>query len=89
MTDRSQSRRPWLTSIPYRALNIFAIVRPEEVRCTLILTGQGFLIMVSYYLLRAVRDALILVEQSAEIRSYAQALSAAILILLVLLYSRI
>jgi AAA family ATP:ADP antiporter len=89
MTTQSESNYSGFRSIPGRVLNVFTIVRPEEVRCVLLLTGQGFLVMVSYYLLRAVRDALILVEHSAEVRSYAQALSAAILIVLVLLYGRI
>lgn len=89
MINQSESRYSSIKLIPARILNVFTIVRPQEVRCVLLLTSQGFLIMVSYYLLRAVRDALILVEHSAEVRSYAQALSAAILILLVLLYSRI
>jgi len=89
MTNNPESHYSFLKLIPTRILNVFTIVRPQEVRCVVLLSSQGFLIMVSYYLLRAVRDALILVEHSAEVRSYAQALSAAILILLVLLYSRI
>ncbi len=89
MANQSESQHSSLKLITARILNVFTIVGPQEVRCVLLLASQGFLIMVSYYLLRAVRDALILVEHSAEVRSYAQALSAAILILLVLLYSRV
>ncbi len=50
---------------------------------------NGFLLMFSYYLLRPVREAFILAGGNAEVRSYAVAVTALVLILLLPLYSTI
>lgn len=42
----------------------------RPVRSTVLLFGYGFLVLFSYYLLKPVRDALILSENGAEARSY-------------------
>jgi AAA family ATP:ADP antiporter len=70
-----------------RCLALLAPVRPGEGRCVAILLLQAFSLMVAYYLIRPVRDALILVEGGAEFRSYAVAVQAALLILIIPAYS--
>jgi AAA family ATP:ADP antiporter len=70
-----------------RCLALLAPVRPGEGRCVAILLLQAFALMVAYYLIRPVRDALILVEGGAEFRSYAVAVQAALLILIIPAYS--
>lgn len=54
---------------------------------TVSLFGYGFLVLFSYYLLKPVRDALILSENGAEARSYLVAVAAASLVLVVPMYS--
>jgi AAA family ATP:ADP antiporter len=70
-----------------RCLALFAPVRPGEGRCVSILWLQAFSLMLAYYLIRPVREALILTEGGAEFRSYAVAVQAALLILIVPAYS--
>ncbi len=68
-------------------LSLFADVRPEEVALTLLLAARVFVILFGYYLLKPVREALILESGSPELRSYALAMQAAILLLAIPLYS--
>ena len=70
-----------------RCLALVAPVRAGEGRCVAILWLQGFSLMLAYYLIRPVREALILTEGGAEFRSYAVAMQAALLILIVPAYS--
>ena len=43
-----------------RFLNLFTVVRPGEARTALLLGANVFLILMSYYILKTVREALIL-----------------------------
>jgi AAA family ATP:ADP antiporter len=70
-----------------RCLAILAPVQAGEGRCVAILWLQAFSLMLAYYLIRPVREALILTEGGAEFRSYAVAVQAALLILIVPAYS--
>jgi AAA family ATP:ADP antiporter len=70
-----------------RCLALVAPVRAGEGRCVSILWLQAFSLMLAYYLIRPVREALILTEGGAEFRSYAVAVQAALLIVLVPAYS--
>jgi len=70
-----------------RCLTLLAPLRPGEGRCVAILWLQAFSLMLAYYLIRPVREALILTEGGAEFRSYAVAVQAALLILIVPAYS--
>ena len=72
-----------------RFLRLFTSVRPGEGRSVLYLFFTAFLLMAAYYLLRPVRDALILAEGSAEIRAYAQGIVAVTLIFLLPLYKQL
>ncbi len=72
-----------------RFLNIFADVRAGEGLTVLLLMTNLFLILAGYYLLKTIREPLILASKggSAEVKSYAAAAIAGILIVLVPLYS--
>ncbi len=69
-----------------RLLALFTSVRAGEGRCVAILSLQAFLLMVAYYLIRPVREALILTHGGAELRSYAVGVQALLLILIIPLY---
>lgn len=70
-----------------RWLGLFADVRPGEVSLTLLLAARVFIILFGYYLLKPVREALILEHGTPELRSYALAAQAAVLLVAVPLYS--
>jgi AAA family ATP:ADP antiporter len=69
-----------------RFLSLFTKVRAGEGRCIMMLCLQSFLLMVAYYLIRPVREALILTEGSAELRSYAVGVQALLLIAIIPAY---
>ncbi|MEX2149477.1 MAG: hypothetical protein WD793_04650 [Steroidobacteraceae bacterium] len=69
-----------------RLLALFTSVRAGEGRCVAILSLQAFLLMVAYYLIRPVREVLILTHGGAELRSYAVGVQALLLILIIPLY---
>jgi AAA family ATP:ADP antiporter len=69
-----------------RFLSLFTRIEPGEGRCVAILSLQAFALMVAWYLIRPVREALILTEGGAEFRSYAVAVQAALLIVIIPLY---
>ncbi|HEY7754105.1 MAG TPA: hypothetical protein VH856_09845 [Steroidobacteraceae bacterium] len=69
-----------------RFLCLFTRVQPGEGRCIAVLALQAFTLMVAYYLIRPVREALILAEGGAESRSYAVAVQAMLLMLLIPAY---
>src|SRR5262245_26476124 len=72
-----------------RFLGLFTRVLPGEGRCIAILTGQAFTLMLAYYLIRPVREALILTEGTAELRSYAVGVQAILLILILPAYGQL
>ena len=65
----------------------FADVKPDEIVPTLVLATRIFIILFGYYLLKPVREALILEHGTPELRSYALAAQAAVLLAAVPLYS--
>jgi len=69
-----------------RGLSLFADVRAGEGVNAVLLTVNIFLLLAAYYLLKPVREALILSENSAEIKSYSAAGQAILLLGLVPLY---
>ena len=72
-----------------RVLGVFADVRGGEAVTALILMLNIFLLLASYYLLKTIREPLILAAPGggAEVKSYAAAAIAALLIILVPMYS--
>ena len=72
-----------------RFLNLFTQVRPGEARTALLLALNVFLILMAYYILKTVREALILGEGSAELKSYLSAGQVVLLAFVVPLYGRL
>ncbi|RCU45448.1 hypothetical protein DU002_15430 [Corallincola holothuriorum] len=73
----------WLS----RSVNLITQVAPGELRPALWLTLKAFLLLFAYYQLKPLREALILSEHDATIRSYATAIQALVLFLLMPLYA--
>jgi AAA family ATP:ADP antiporter len=69
-----------------KLLSYFADVRAGEGWSALLLTLNVFLLLFAYYLLKTVREALILTEGGAYVKAYSSAGQAALLMLLVPLY---
>lgn len=72
---------------PDRLLSLFAEVRQGEGVGALLLATNVFLLLGSYYILKTVREALILSEGGAEIKTYSSAAQAALLLLIIPVYS--
>ena len=72
-----------------RLLNLFTEVRAGEARTALLLALNVFLILMAYYILKTVREALILGEGSAELKSYLSAGQVVLLAFAVPLYGRL
>jgi len=69
-----------------RFMRIFTHVQPGEGKSTLMLSGYACLLLLLYYILKPIREALILSEHTAEMRSYTIAIQALVLLILVPLY---
>jgi ATP:ADP antiporter, AAA family len=72
-----------------RVLRAFGDVRPGEGRNSLLLALNIFLILTAYYVLKPVREALILKEGSAELKSYLSAGQVVLLAFIIPLYARL
>lgn len=72
-----------------RALRLLTRVRAGEGRCIALFASHAFLIMASYYVLKALRESFLLAGAAAEVRSYAVAANGVVLMLLVPLYSAV
>jgi AAA family ATP:ADP antiporter len=74
-----------------RVLGLFADVRGGEAFTALLLMLNIFLLLASYYLLKTIREPLILASPGggAEVKSYAAAAMAGLLLILVPMYSAI
>lgn len=69
-----------------RFLNRFTRLRPGESRSVVAFFTYATLMMVSYYILKTIREPLLLADSSAEMKSYAYAATALILLFLVPVY---
>jgi len=78
------ARRGWLD----RLLLPFGDVRAGEGADVLLLTAGVFLLLISYYVIKVVRETLILSSGGAELKSYISAGQAVVLLFLVPAYSR-
>ncbi len=72
-----------------RLLTLFTRVRPGEGRSAFLFFAHGFLMLFSYQVVKALREAFMLVKFTAEVRSYAVAVIALVLMVLVPVYSRV
>jgi AAA family ATP:ADP antiporter len=70
-----------------KALSLFAPVRHGESVTALLLMVNVFILLTAYYIIKPVREALILDGSGAEIKSYAGAVQAGLLLFIVPLYS--
>jgi ATP:ADP antiporter, AAA family len=69
-----------------RVLRLFTDVRPGEAGTALLLTLNIFLLLAAYYIVKPLREALILSGEGAEVKSYAAAGQAILLLGLVPAY---
>jgi len=74
-------------NIVERALSVFAPVHRGEATTALLMMVNVFVLLTAYYLIKPVREALILGGPGAEMKSYAGAGQAMLFLLLVPLYS--
>src|SRR5688572_33467504 len=72
-----------------RFLSVFTEVRPGEGPTALLLALNVFLILMAYYVLKPVREALVLGEGSAELKSYLSAGQVVLLAFVVPFYGRL
>ena len=72
-----------------RTLRLLTRVRAGEGECIALFASHAFLIMASYYVLKALRESFLLAGAAAEVRSYAVAANGVVLLLLVPLYSAV
>ena len=64
-----EQQKNWLE----RSLSVFADVRVGEAAGVLLLTLNAFLLLAGYYMLKTAREALILTQGGAEVKSYSSA----------------
>src|SRR5689334_22360313 len=87
-TTSAATRREGPKGLLDRFLGLFADVHGGEGLTALLLMLNIFLLLASYYLLKTIREPLILsVPGGAEVKSYSAAATAGLLMLLVPLYS--
>ncbi len=72
-----------------RFLSLFTSLRPHEGRGAVLLCVQAFFIMFAYYLLKVIRDPLILAEGNPELKSYTNAMQAVLLMVIVPVFARV
>src|SRR4029078_11468335 len=63
-----------------RAFRPFSKVHPDEVGIVVLMTLTTFLLLTAYYLLKTVREPLILLQGGAEVKLYARAGQAVIMV---------
>lgn len=69
-----------------RFLSLFTRVHPGEGVAVVLLAANVFLLLGCYYILKTVREPLILAEGSAELKAYAAAVQAALLFFVIPVY---
>ncbi len=72
-----------------RFLSLFTTLRAGEGRGAQLLCLQSFTIMLAYYLLKVIREPMILAEGSAELKAYTTAMQAVLLMLIVPFFARL
>lgn len=70
-----------------RVFTVFTRVRPGEGRSLLLFFAHAFLLLFSYYIAKALREAFLLSQFTAEVRAYAVAVIALLLMIIVPAYS--
>jgi len=70
-------------------MGMFTLLRPGEGVCVSLYFIFAFLLLVTYYILKILREPLLLVESTPEMKSYAYAIIAVTLIIIIPLYGYI
>ena len=86
MPDTVASPSPAPVSWVHRALRLVGDVSADEVRDVLLMFVSVLLLLVAYYMLKTVREPLILATGGAELKTYAAGAQAAVLLFYVPLY---
>ncbi len=77
------------SGLAYRFLKIFADIHPGEAPTAFLLTLNVFLLLLAYYLIKPVREALILVGQDPQTKAYLSGAQAILLIFVINAFSRL
>ena len=72
-----------------RLLSLLTIVRSGEGRATVLFAVFAFLVLVAYYILKTLREPLLLADDPAEMKSYAYATIALVLIVIIPAYGMV
>ena len=72
-----------------KILRLFTVVHPGETQTALLLMLNVYLLFVAYYIIKPVREALILAGKGAEWKSYLSAAIAVLLIFVIKIFSNI
>jgi AAA family ATP:ADP antiporter len=70
-------------------LRPFTVVRPDEAVTAILMTATAFVLLTAYYLLKTVREPLILLHGGAEVKLYARAGQAVLMVGVVYLYGEL
>jgi len=73
----------------HRILRIFTVIHPDEIPTVLLLSLNVFLLLAGYYILKPIREALILAGKGAEIKTYLSGAIAILFIFVVKIFSNI
>jgi AAA family ATP:ADP antiporter len=73
----------------YRFLKLFTDIRPGEAPTAFLLTLNVFLLLLAYYLIKPVREALILVGKDPQTKAYLSGAQAILLIFVIKAFSRL
>lgn len=71
----------------YKFLKLFTDVRPGEALTAILLMFNVYMLLMAYYIIKPVRDALILEEWTPEVKNYVSAAIAVLLVFAVKIYS--
>jgi ATP:ADP antiporter, AAA family len=72
-----------------RVIRLFTRVRPGEGRSLMLFFANSFLLLFSYYVAKALREAFLLSQFAAEVRAYAVAVIALLLMVIVPVYGMV
>lgn len=89
MLDEGRVKLPSSPSLLERVLSLIAPVKAGEGPTVLLMTLNVFLLLTAYYFLKVLREPLILVGGGAELKSYASAGQALLVLLVVPIYGRL
>jgi AAA family ATP:ADP antiporter len=84
--DNKDSRASRLLSVLFRP---FSKVQPAEALVVAVMTLSAFMLLTAYYLLKTVREPLILLQGGAEVKIYARAGQAALMAVFVHFYGEL